>query len=107
FRGLNRLRHAAPQERVSLWRDGWRDDGAFGDRRRTVALPQLHQPVHAAVAAPGTARRVSADNGRPWLSARAFRLRRTPAQGFMSPRFSQPKALRAQGFVSQRLEKTR
>ena len=35
-------------------------DRTLGDHRRAVALPQLHQPVHAAAAAAGPARGISA-----------------------------------------------
>ncbi len=59
-RGLDRVRHPAAEERISLRRDGRRDHGALGDHGRTVALSQLHQPVHPADAASRPARRVNA-----------------------------------------------
>ena len=58
FAGPDRLGHPAAEERVPLRRDGRRGDRALGDHGRAVALPQLHQPVHAAAAAPRPARRI-------------------------------------------------
>ena len=55
-RGPHRLGHPAAEDRISLRRDGRRDDGALRDHRRAVALSQLHQPVHAAAATARPAR---------------------------------------------------
>ncbi len=58
-RGPHRLGHPAAEDRISLRRDGRRGGGAFRDHRRAVALPQLHQPVHAAAATARPARGIA------------------------------------------------
>src|SRR5207302_2551117 len=65
-RGPHRLGYPAAEERLHLRLrlPGRRDCGESGDYRRTLALPELHQPVHAAAAAARPARLAATDQVR-------------------------------------------
>ncbi len=60
-RGPHRLGYAAPEERLHLRcrQHGRRRRTALRHHGRAVALPELHQPVHAAAAAARPAQRIS------------------------------------------------
>ena len=75
----DRLGHPAAQERVHLRRHGRGDHRAFGHPRRALALPQLHQPVHAASAAARPARGIARSSDDRSVERVRLDCRRLPA----------------------------